>query len=46
MEHTRSKKYQAALTPILWLLLGPPIAWALLVIIIVGVKEIFNATFG
>ena len=39
-------KFSSALTPIFWLLLGPPIAWAIIVIIFVGVREVLNATFG
>lgn len=38
-------KFQSALTPILWMLLGPPIAWALLVIVIVLFSEVRRA-FG
>lgn len=50
MERTRRirepSKFQSALAPILWVLLGPPIAWAVVVMVWVLLQEANRAFNG
>lgn len=46
MARINVEKYQRAVGPIIWILLGPPLAWAIVVIAWVLIQEALHAFNG